>query len=618
MIKNIKPSFWFVLLVLVLTACTPVFAVSGGAPLAIATVTPQAIVTQKAVRDAQVESVEIRARPGDASQVDAVLRGSLPDACTTLQDPQVDYTDGTFHIQLTTASLAGQGCIQVITPFEQTIPLETSQLSPGTYTVVANQISNTFSLPLVPVQSPFSLQLVVSTLGGNYSIANVDVPLDPTARPTFNAFMPYGGGASGVAYVLIPDQAKAVASDGKAFHDLEFIQNATPFGLAVWPGNVSTPPLLAWATHNTGGDFSSTIKVSAPDGTHFETLLTQDGIDPPSQLVVEFWSADGQWLYFSQEPLGLGGFIYFSGGSNLYKINVTTKEVVGVLPIESPEQPQACLDSISPDFQYIAEHCSPSIIRIRNLTTGSYASYNPPAEIMNGQQFAGSARFSPDGKLLAYAVAEGTQDVSRGWVVLTDSAFDNSHVILASEPASYFNVVGWLDEQTLLIEKHNTLDCKPLCESELLTIKTDGTQSQKVADGNFLAMVPNDAVIQLPAEPPPLPGAVTAASIDIVHRQDSGVACTPDASYFVHASITTDGPATVSYEIGSSAGQIPAGYLDAEGVKSAYVTGSLTFEQAGGKALNYQFVGPYPYPENISVMMRVNGGDWVTAAVACP
>ncbi len=747
--KSLQHSLWFVLLVLLLTACTPVFSVSGGAPVVIATVTPQPVVTQKTVQDAQVESVEIRARPGDASQVDAIVRGRLPDACTKLQDPQVGYQDGTFHIQLTTASPAGQGCIQVITPFEQTIALDTAQLSPGAYTVDANGISSTFSLPLVAVQSPSSLQLVVAKVGGTLEIANVGVPLNPTARPTFNGFLPYGGGASGNAYVLVPDQSKAVASDGKVFHDLEFIQNSTPFGLAVWPGNGNTPPLLAWATHNTGGDRSSTIKISAPDGTHFETLLTQDGVNPPTQLVVEFWSADGQWLYFSQEPLGLGGFIYFSGGSNLYKINITTKEVVGVVPIESPEQPQACLDSISPDFQYIAEHCSPSIIRVRNLTTNSYVTYNPPAEIMDGQQLAGSARFSPDGKMLAYAVAEGFQDASQGWVVLSDTALDNSHVILASQPASYYNVVGWLDDQTLLIEQHNTLDCKPLCESELLTIKTDGTQPQKVADGTFLAMVPNEAVIQLPAEPlpttppttactdaaeyihddgldgktyppntafmktwtvkntgtctwdgsylvyqisgefmtqqpgywlvpqgqtvepgqtvdivvgltsPPMKGnytsywgikneageiipikggsngnsfyvdvnvnagtvetgAVTATAIDIVPEQGSGDACTADSTYLVHAAISTDGPATTSYEIGSSAGQIAAGSFDQNGQLSPYVNGALTFEQAGTQTVNLRFVGPYPYPDNIRVMLRVNGGEWVSASVTCP
>ncbi len=451
--KYILSSILYALLVILLAACAPVFSVSGKAPLATGQVAPQPMVTQMIVRDAQVESVEIRPRPDGASQVDAIVRGSLPDACTTFRDSQVSYKDGSFYIQLTVSSVSGQGCIQIITPFEETIPLDTSNLAPGVYTVSANGVSTGFNYPFESVQPPASVQLVVSTLGGNLSLANVDVPLNVTTRPTFNGFLPYGGGASGIAYMLVPDQHKAVATDGKTFHDLEFIQTPTPYGLAVWPGDGNTPPLLAWATQNTGGDWSSTIKISAPDGTHFETLLTQDGLNPPSQLFVEFWSPDGQWLYFSQEPFGLGGFIYFGGGTNLYKINIATKEVVGVLPTESPEQPQACLDSISPDFQYIAEHCSPSIIRVRNLTTGGYATYNPPAEIMDGGQFAGSARFSPDGKKLAYAVAEGFQDASRGWVVLTDTAFDNSHAIMESEPASYYYVVGWLDDQTLLIQK---------------------------------------------------------------------------------------------------------------------------------------------------------------------
>jgi hypothetical protein len=54
-------------------------------------------------------------------------------------------------------------------------------------------------------------------------------------------------------------------------------------------------------------------------------------------------------------------------------------------------------------------------------------------------------------------------------------------------------------------------------------------------------------------------GNITDASIDIELEQGSGTACTTNSTYFVHASITADGPATASYEIGSTAGQIPAG-----------------------------------------------------------
>ena len=47
-------------------------------------------------------------------------------------------------------------------------------------------------------------------------------------------------------------------------------------------------------------------------------------------------------------------------------------------------------------------------------------------------------------------------------------------------------------------------------------------------------------------------GKLTAASINIEREEGSSAVCSAKATYFVHASITTDGPATVSYEILSS------------------------------------------------------------------
>jgi predicted small secreted protein len=608
----------FALIGLLLTACEPILQAAGKAPTAAPTSSPPPSVTQTAIRDAAVESVEIQFGQADPGPVVAIVRGHLSDACSTLQEPQVSYKDGTFYIKLTVASPVDRGCIQLITPFDRTIALDTTSLVPGTYTVAANDVSNTFNFPADAPQTPTSLQLVIRAPDGTLKIANLDLPLNPTARPTFNGFLPSGGGASGNAYVLVPDQVKAVVTDGKTFHDLEFIQSPASYGLVVWPGDAETPPLLAWATKNIGGDQSSTIKISAPNGTLFDTLLTQEASNPPSQLVPEFWSTDGQWLYFSKEPVGIGGFIFFGGGTNLYKINITTKEVFNIFANESDEEPVGCLDSISPDFQYVAEHCSQNFIRLRYLATDGTAVFKLPAEINGGILLAGSARFSPDGSQLTYAVTKGLQDDVQGWVVVSKTSIDTSRSIMASPAGSYYNVVGWLDEQYLLVQATKMVDCSLSCKSELWTVKADGSEPQKVADGTFLAMVPNDAIIQLPAEPPPMQGKVTATSIDIVPEQGSGKACTPESTYFVHASITTDGLASVSYEIGSSAGQISAGYFDQNGAQSPYITSMLEFEQAGTKTIDLRFVGPYPYPDNISVLLRVNAGQWVTARLICP
>ncbi len=114
-------------------------------------------------------------------------------------------------------------------------------------------------------------------------------------------------------------------------------------------------------------------------------------------------------------------------------------------------------------------------------------------------------------------------------------------------------------------------------------------------------------------------GKITAVSIDIELEQGSGTVCTADSTYFVRAYITADGPTTATYEIGSTAGQISAGYFT-----DGYLTpvspveyGTVSFDQAGTKTISYRFVGPYPYPSDITVLIRVNGGEWHNSKLLC-
>jgi hypothetical protein len=114
-------------------------------------------------------------------------------------------------------------------------------------------------------------------------------------------------------------------------------------------------------------------------------------------------------------------------------------------------------------------------------------------------------------------------------------------------------------------------------------------------------------------------GNITAASIDIELEQGSGTVCTADATYFVHATITADGPMTASYEINSTAGQIAAGNFRTSptGPVLPVVTGTLGFDQADTKMINLRFVGPYPYPGDITLNIRVNGGEWHNTKLSC-
>jgi hypothetical protein len=114
-------------------------------------------------------------------------------------------------------------------------------------------------------------------------------------------------------------------------------------------------------------------------------------------------------------------------------------------------------------------------------------------------------------------------------------------------------------------------------------------------------------------------GQVTAASIGIELEQGSGDACTSESTYFVQADITADGPTSAFYEIGSTAGQIAAGNFETSPGSglTPFVTGTLVFDRADTKRIALHFVGPYPYPDDITVNLRVNGGAFHNAKVVC-
>ena len=333
------------------------------------------------------------------------------------------------------------------------------------------------------------LDFVVQMSDHSIQVVNPHIPLGPTYNPAFNGFLPLGGAILGTAYVLdVANQFKGVAVDANGQQDLSFIEKAN-YGLAVWRGGLETKPLLAWGTQPTGDTQTSSLQISNPDGSNLQTLLTVDNTGAgPIQLVAELWSADGQSLYFSKEPVGLGGYIPFSGASNLYKIDLATKVITEIIPQTPSTSPQTCLDAISGDYRYVADHCTQNVITIRDLQNGSTASIQAPTEAA-GYRLMGSARFSPAGDLVAFALAQGNPDDERGWVAVGPSFGGAGKLVFAGDAGSYYTVLGWLDDQTLLVQSISINN--PNIGSQLFTVGVDGTNLTKVADGSFLTIIDN-------------------------------------------------------------------------------------------------------------------------------
>ena len=332
-----------------------------------------------------------------------------------------------------------------------------------------------------------TLGFVVSTSANAIQVVNPNIALGPTYDPAFNGFLPLGGSILGTAYVYDPNQMKVVEVSATGQQTLTFIQNPT-YGLAIWRGGQGAEPLLAWGTQLYPNN-SSSLMVANPDGSNLETLLTINAAaDAPVQLVAEFWSADGQSLYFSKEPVGIGGYILFGGASNLYKIDIATKEVTDVIPQNPSTGPQACLDAISGDYRFVADHCTQGVITVRNLQAGSTTTLKVPTDF-TGYNVMGSARFSPTGDRVAFALAKSDPNAEQGWVAIGNSTGGTAQLIATSDTGSYYTVQGWLDDQTVLVQSNSITS--PNGVNQVITVSADGSVITKVAEGSLLTVIDN-------------------------------------------------------------------------------------------------------------------------------
>jgi len=181
----------------------------------------------------------------------------------------------------------------------------------------------------------------------------------------------------------------------------------------------------------------------------------------------------------------------------------------------------------------------------------------------------------------------------------------------------------WIVPQGQTVSPGHTLDVSVEMTSPVENGGYTSYWGLKKLDGEFIPIQGgangNSFFVKIKVNNGAVEGKITDQSITIELEQGSGTVCTATSTYFIHASISADGATTAAYEIGSTAGQIPAGYFQTSptGPASLYLTGTLTFDQAGTKTMDYRFVGPYLYPDDITVNLRVNGGEWHNTKLSC-
>jgi tricorn protease-like protein len=159
-----------------------------------------------------------------------------------------------------------------------------------------------------------------------------------------------------------------------------------------------------------------------------------------------------------------------------------------VIPQSSSGSPQICLDALSLDYHFVADHCAQGAITIRDLQTGSTASVQVPSDF-TGYRFIGSARFSPAGNQVAFALAKGDPNDEQGWLAIGNSTGGTAKIIVTGDTGSYYNVIGWVDDQTLLVQQISVSGAN--ATNQVFTVKSDGSVISKVAEGILLSVIDN-------------------------------------------------------------------------------------------------------------------------------
>jgi uncharacterized protein YgiM (DUF1202 family) len=157
-----KILYSIIFFILLMAACAPVATPEPSAPVQ----TEPAPVSGLAI----VQSIEVQVRENSPIQVNAIVRGQLPDSgCTTIASIDQARDGNTFRLTLTTTTDPLALCAAALTPFEQVVALDVNDLPPARYIVNANGIESTFDL-VTRDPSIFKQQLVEALNSHNYEL----------------------------------------------------------------------------------------------------------------------------------------------------------------------------------------------------------------------------------------------------------------------------------------------------------------------------------------------------------------------------------------------------------------------------------------------------------------
>jgi hypothetical protein len=204
-------------------------------------------------------------------------------------------------------------------------------------------------------------------------------------------------------------------------------------------------------------------------------------------IAIDMLSEQPIGIWYSLTPWGIGGDIVFEPRQGLFYFDLTTKEIAETL------DPSINPISFSPDLTWLAftqDQIEQPLTIIPDLETERAITFPLAPESDRG---AGKAVFSPGNEYVAWMEASGLRlaavpdfnilirVAATDGQMITEFAAVSVAEAVGSQNIQWVEPVGWLDNETLLLQVH----FDTWAQTEIVSVKYDGSEMSPLAAGNF-------------------------------------------------------------------------------------------------------------------------------------
>jgi hypothetical protein len=95
---------------------------------------------------APVDEIQVNLLESLPGQASVTIRGTMPDACTKVNSFSQQVSENTIYLRVYAERPADRMCAQVLTPYQETLLLNLSKVTPGEYMLDVNGITQTLTL----------------------------------------------------------------------------------------------------------------------------------------------------------------------------------------------------------------------------------------------------------------------------------------------------------------------------------------------------------------------------------------------------------------------------------------------------------------------------------------